>query len=349
MSLFKTLHKCASPFLYKTGIYQKLWQTRSRDEPFAFVVIYHRVVADKPDGSERYEIEKGISARDFEQQMLFLRRHFIPAKASRIQAGLEQGIRFAVTLDDGYEDSYRVAAPILKKLGIPATFYVVSDFVGTDRLFWWEQIAEILRQSDRTELDMQAVSPAEYPNGEHRQVLPLRSHAEREFAYSLLCAGIRNGAATDVGLRMKQLVEYFGIPQREQGRRYKLMGWQQLRDLVGQGFEIGGHTASHCNVIGADETRLQRELLESVNVIETKLDTPVESFAYPYGMFESSNQMVAGFLGKAHCKAAFTTVQGVVNADMPAYELPRIKLNRPYHFACAFNLQDTLYAGLPAA
>lgn len=349
MSLTRSLHKIASPFLYKSGLYQHLWRTRSRNESFSFVVIYHRVVADNPAGADGFELEKGISAADFERQMRFLLRHFTPVPASRVQAGLGKGIQFAVTLDDGYEDNYQVAAPILKKLGIPAAFYVVSDFVGTDRLFWWEQVAELMRGSKKPELNMHAVIPGLCQTEKQRHVFPLRKYNERDYAYEQLCARIRSGPHVDIPSQVRNLAEYFDVPLRDEGRRYGLMNWQQLMDLVGQGFEIGGHSASHCNVVGAEENLLQRELIASASVIEAGIDAPVESFAYPYGMFEASSKVVTSMLEATNCKAAFTTVQGVVSAGLPAYELPRMQLNRPYDFACAFNVQDTLNSSLAPA
>ena len=173
MSLPRLLHKLASPFLYKSGLYPNLWRARSRKEPFSFVVIYHRVVADNAVGGDVFGIEKGITASQFERQMLFLLRHFTPVSASRIQSNIGKEIQFAVTLDDGYEDNYLVAAPILKKLGIPATFYVVSDFVGTDRLFWWEQVAESMRRIKIPELNMQAVIPGLCQTDKQTNVFPM--------------------------------------------------------------------------------------------------------------------------------------------------------------------------------
>ena len=275
--------------------------------------------------------------------MLFLLRHFSPVTAAQAQLGLNENIQFAVTLDDGYEDNYLIAAPILKRLGIPATFYVISDFVGTDRLFWWEQIAEIMHHTPRSTLDLQAVVPGLYRAENGANVLPMRKNTERDFAYGQLCACIRKQPHIDIPLHMKHVTEYFDVPIREQGRQYELMSWQQLKDLVAQGFDIGGHTATHCNVVGADETLLQKELIESVNVIEAKLGTRVESFAYPYGLYEASSDVVNNLLARTNCKAAYTTVRGEVDASLPANELPRIQLNRAYDFACAFNIQNTLY------
>jgi peptidoglycan/xylan/chitin deacetylase (PgdA/CDA1 family) len=341
MSLYKTMHKLASPVLYQSGLYQRLWRARGLREPFSFVVFYHRVVPDQPVNGSVFDIEKGISASAFELQMRFLRRHFKPVKASRIQSELGPEIGFAVTLDDGYEDNYRVAAPILKKLGIPATFYVVSDFVGSDRLFWWEQIADLMRRSARPELDLQAVITGCAADGKTR-CLPMLSDVERGRAYEQLCAGIRRGRHAEIPLRLRCAAEYLEVPLREHGRDYALMDWEQLNDLVRQGFEIGGHSATHCNVVDADEALLRRELIESLDHLEAKLDAPVESFAYPYGLFDASSDLVSDLLANTNCKVAYTVAQGVVSAASPAYELPRTRLNRPYNFACAFNVQDTL-------
>ncbi len=42
----------------------------------------------------------------------------------------------AVTFDDGYRDNYELAAPILEKASIPATFYVTVDCVESGKLPW---------------------------------------------------------------------------------------------------------------------------------------------------------------------------------------------------------------------
>ena len=77
-------------------------------------------------------------------------RYFKPVKPS--EAFLDEntpGLRFAVTFDDGLEDNYKVAAPILARLGVPAAFYVVSDYVGTDKTFWWKTLAFIFRATKK--------------------------------------------------------------------------------------------------------------------------------------------------------------------------------------------------------
>lgn len=37
---------------------------------------------------------------------------------------------FVITMDDGYETNYDIAYPILKELNVPASIFIVTDFVG---------------------------------------------------------------------------------------------------------------------------------------------------------------------------------------------------------------------------
>ncbi|SEL36250.1 Peptidoglycan/xylan/chitin deacetylase, PgdA/CDA1 family [Roseateles sp. YR242] len=48
-----------------------------------------------------------------------------------------------VTFDDGYESVYRFAFPVLKKLGLPATMFVYTDFLGAGDALTWPQLQEM--------------------------------------------------------------------------------------------------------------------------------------------------------------------------------------------------------------
>ena len=46
---------------------------------------------------------------------------------------------FSITFDDGFENNYSVARPILERLKIPATIYVTSRFVEENGMSWIDQ------------------------------------------------------------------------------------------------------------------------------------------------------------------------------------------------------------------
>ena len=96
----------------------------------AVIVAFHRVhEAAAPDDSLSVNVEM------FERHCRFFQRHFRVVRLADIVEKLERGQPFrrelAITFDDGYRDNFEHAAPILEKLGLPATFFVVTSWMGT--------------------------------------------------------------------------------------------------------------------------------------------------------------------------------------------------------------------------
>jgi len=101
------------------------------------VVAFHRVSDDIPeDGLTR-------SSRDFEQFCTFFARNYDVVPLGEFVARLERRASvahvLAITFDDGYLDNFEVAAPILRKLGLPATFFVTTQFLGSRAVPWWDK------------------------------------------------------------------------------------------------------------------------------------------------------------------------------------------------------------------
>ena len=61
------------------------------------------------------------------------------------------------------------------------------------------------------------------------------------------------------------------------------MTWKMLRTLSEAGFEIGAHTADHFNLSEVDRAEATRQILIAKNTIETRLETPCDYFAWPFG------------------------------------------------------------------
>ena len=97
-----------------------------------------------------------------------------------------------------------------------------------------------------------------------------------------------------------------------------------LRDLAGAGFEIGAHGLTHDPLRRATTIELRRELLDSQSILEEIVQTPVRSFAYPYG--ERPSAAGRALLERAY-DAACTTSIGNVAPDSDPYELPRVDVH----------------------
>src|SRR5947199_8792924 len=96
----------------------------------AVIVAFHRV--QEPAGSDGLTI--GVAM--FERYCRFFRRHFRVVSLRDLVHRLERGLALdrdlAITFDDGYRDNFENAVPVLEKLSLPATFFVVSQWIGTD-------------------------------------------------------------------------------------------------------------------------------------------------------------------------------------------------------------------------
>lgn len=109
------------------------------------ILTYHHVGI--PSGKWRLNT---VSSRSFDYQMNFMKRHgFQVISFDDLVEGIKQGKEFArntvvLQFDDGYEDNYQYAFPILKKYGYPATVFLISDVIGKRPDFLtWDQVKEM--------------------------------------------------------------------------------------------------------------------------------------------------------------------------------------------------------------
>lgn len=339
----RMITKLLAPLAYVSGASARRWRDAARDGQRTVVICYHRVVPDG-DGGGLFGVERGLPASVFERQIAFLLRHFEPVPASRaLEPGAPGRLRFAVTFDDGYGDNFSVAAPILKRLGVTATFFVVSDFVGTDRRFWWESVAAMLRRSTAARLDVDAVlqdGGTSVGGG-----FAIGTAAEKERAQDEMVARVLKLPHPAIAGVLARLSGALAVPIQWEERDFPLMGWDDLRALMRDGFEIGGHTATHCNLGHPDSLDLEREIVASNRRIEGELDTELATFAFPYGRAHHQSDAARSVIARTGAKLIFTTEKGVAASGGDRLGVPRLQLNRTSPMVWTHNLTQGFDAG----
>lgn len=105
---------------------------------------YHSISHESSTAETHNEIYKhlSVSAGMFEKQMRWLQRHdYVFLRFSDLLE-IREGKRtmpprpVLVYFDDGYKDNYLNAYPVLKRLGIPATIFVVTDCLDKKKILW---------------------------------------------------------------------------------------------------------------------------------------------------------------------------------------------------------------------
>jgi len=108
---------------------RNLWRAM-RGRCHTTVILYHRV-------NDRFIDPISIGYEQFNNQIELLKRYYDVFDMPTFLASQGTPRRrpsVVITFDDGYEDNYRAAA-LLRRKGLPATFFLCTAIVGTDNAF----------------------------------------------------------------------------------------------------------------------------------------------------------------------------------------------------------------------
>jgi peptidoglycan/xylan/chitin deacetylase (PgdA/CDA1 family) len=111
------------------------------------VLMYHSLYANERELAETIEpIDRpyAVSTQAFERQLDLLAAHGVAVHSPQVLAGgpLQPGV--VLTFDDGHASNYHHARAILQRRGLPALFFVTSDFIGQREHFCsWAQLREM--------------------------------------------------------------------------------------------------------------------------------------------------------------------------------------------------------------
>jgi peptidoglycan/xylan/chitin deacetylase (PgdA/CDA1 family) len=274
--------------LDEMAIPQLVMLMRRAISPWLTVLTYHRVASPgvgsgAPAAGVMDEGVVDVAADQLERQLAFIKRWFHPV-------GIDDLFSFVhadkplprnpilITFDDGYRDNHDVALPILSRHGVPATFFVATDYVQRRRLFWWDRVAWTINRSHRERIEL------DYP--EHFG-LPLDDGRAKRQAILRLERVIKDRVGLDLDRFLDGVERAAGValgPDEE--RRLvdeTLMTWRHVIALRRAGMGVQSHTRTHRVLQTLDPGQLASELQGSRTELEAVLDEPVRALSYPVG------------------------------------------------------------------
>ncbi len=110
--------------------------------------------------------------------------------------------------------------------------------------------------------------------------------------------------------------------QASRASRLPLLSWSELAQMAAAGFEIGAHGVTHRPLTEIPQSEAAREIVESKAAIEDRLGQPVQTFAYPFGLFNRSICNVA----REQFRGACTTKLERAKPTHDRHCLPRLDL-----------------------
>ena len=284
----------------------------------ALIVVYHRIsLPDETPGGDPFRLCVGPAR--FAAQMATLSQLGTPVSLSVLAERLRRGKSvkglLSVTFDDGYIDNLEVAAPILRRYQIPATFFIVTGKTGQS--FWWDRLTSLvfgLRQ---------------VPEGETLHLAAL----DQSLAVSDLSRRARSALLTDLyellkdladDLRQVCLEEVASQIELDEPTLGRAMTWDEIGVLLEDDlFEVGGHSMTHPQLAAQSEEVQRSEMFECRDRLSAFTGRPVESFAYPFGARQDISALTIEIARQAGFQVAVGTELDVVTPTSNPLRLPR--------------------------
>lgn len=279
----------------------------TRSEPRIFM--YHRF--------GRKAAERILSADELRDQMLILKERCEIVTLSELRSKSVDARRpiAVVTVDDGYEDFYSIAYPVLRELDIRATIFVTTGFVDRKLYLWPDRIRSLLESRSGGAIELSGFWAG--------QVAHLDSDHARERTWNLLAEQLVYVPQCTREVAIEDLAHSLGISADETDMgAYRAITWQQLKELSAAGFEIGDHTYSHESLSLLSDNELTSRLRHSKHLLESRLGLTVRSFAYPNGTRRDATEKVIAAVREVGYEQAVLSVPSKYSVEA-RFELGR--------------------------
>ena len=200
--------------------------------------------------------------------------------------------KFVITLDDNYKEYYTEVLPIKKRYNVDMTLFVSIDPLSGNEPLFVESVIYSIEDTKSNKLDMRKYDldlyslnnqeekqKAIYEINEYSKILPRKER--KDLLYDI----------------------YKQLNIDKNTLRNTTLTWNELIEMKNNGINIGSHTISHPFLTLMPYEEAEYEIKESKIILEKKLNTNIDFFAYPFGNKSSYNEKVidivndAGYLG----------------------------------------------------
>lgn len=239
-----------------------------------------------------------------ERALVYVKRSFDVVPLSALLADPWAPRRLAITFDDGLRNNVEIAYPMLRRLGLPATFFVCPQLVDERAWIWTQEVRRrLLRLDSLCDLSLATGGP--------REVEPFVTWMKT----------LAPERRRSVEAQVRAATPNFAATAAER-HEFELAHWDELRSLDARIVTIGSHTLTHPILPYLDAADLEHEVGGSRRLLEERLDREVDLFAYPNG---DSDARVHDCV-RASYRGAVTVEQGCVEAGCDPHLLPRINV-----------------------
>jgi peptidoglycan/xylan/chitin deacetylase (PgdA/CDA1 family) len=301
------------------------------------VLMYHRIAEPAVD-----PWRLSVTKEHFEHHLQILTTSFNVIRVSELVQNMAnrkfEKDTISITFDDGYQDNFLHALPLLEKYNCPATFFIASGHIGTSEGYWWDTLSNIFLIAEQLPdtLDITINNKNFHYSFNNNGKLtghdkashsswfwPTEPPTQRAEAYLAIWMELRNLPYILIKQAVNELQEWSGVHPENEGGSFPMSRLELLSLSEHPVAETGIHTVTHA-ALGAFPKDIQvSEIAGCKDFLDRNLNKRHTTIAYPYGYY---NTDTAAAVKQAGLKAAFTTDAVPVTARSDVYRIGRYQV-----------------------
>jgi peptidoglycan/xylan/chitin deacetylase (PgdA/CDA1 family) len=310
------VRRVAVEVIYRSGLIRHL----RRNE--WCIIIYHSI--SPHEGPYTRGIGITVTPETLDQHLSYFAGNYRIVALSELVQNLQLGKTcrgmLALTFDDGFQDNYRYALPILRRYEAPATIFVCTKVLDTSLVLWQNRFAYAVNMAGAARVNECVTRRWPELTG------CIRTSVVAEFR-RMIGPRIPHAAIVEF---LKETYCELGLLWHSTERIY--LNTREMKEMAGCGVEFGSHTCSHANLALLDEREMIREVEGARARIADVLPggAPIP-FSYPFGGRHSHSERTAQVVRDTghYCALLSTPEPPLPNHTPDLYALGRTSLPSP--------------------
>jgi peptidoglycan/xylan/chitin deacetylase (PgdA/CDA1 family) len=181
-----------------------------------------------------------------------------------------------LSFDDGFQECFLVVRPLLLQHEIPATFFLVTDWIDNQAMFARNKVSLCLEYLQEQPQDVARLD---------RFMPPTRDISAIEW--------LRDLTPADSAL-IDQVCATLGVDwQTFLAQRQPYLTSEQIQQMRAEGFTFGAHTRSHRKLMDLSPAEIETEIVASCRRVQDISGQDVIPFSFPHSAFGVSRQLLA--------------------------------------------------------
>ncbi|MEX1247377.1 MAG: polysaccharide deacetylase family protein [Anaerolineales bacterium] len=229
----------------------------------------------------------------FEAALRYIKGHFHPVAETELEAHRLQGRPLPrralhLSFDDGFAECYSVARPLLLTYGIPCTFFVTTDWVDNQRMFYRNKVSLCIERMAELAHDAAKMVFTSLNNA-----LDTKLTDAGDFARWIKSMQPGDEAVIDMTAKMLGLDLSHYLQTRQ-----PYLTRQQILELHKDGFTIGAHTRSHTKLALLPPDQVEAEIVEPAHFVQQLTGSEQVPFSFPYSASGTDRALLAWIRAK---------------------------------------------------